>query len=218
MCIRGLFLLLLCSLPGLGQAAEARLVHGAGTLPQRSWAVSLNTGLDYGELLIYTVKGDYGVTDRLQVGLSGGYFLVTGSASLPVTYNVLRSADESHFLSVQTAPGYVWFNLLAADLKAFRIDPTLAYEFRFGAERRGGLFAKVGTQHYYGKPGSDVFNKLFDATAANRTVWAHGWKGSAGVQYQTGRHFSLAAEGGAITRLTFRQPAPIVHLGFTWGF
>lgn len=214
----GLLLLFLCSFPGFGQATEAKLVHGAGTLPQRSWAISLNTGVDYGELIGYTVQGDYGVTDRLQVGLSGGYFFVMGTAGIPVTFNVFRSADDTHHLSVHAAPGYLWFHFFSAELKAFRIDPTLAYEFRFGAARRGGVFAKLGTQHYYGKVGSDLLDTLFDATAANTTRWGHAWKGSAGVQYQTGRHFSLAAEAGAVTRLTFRRAAPIVHLGFTWGF
>lgn len=202
----------------MASAAEPKMPSGGATLPHGTWAVSLNTGFSSPTPIGYNLNLDYGATDCLQVGLTGSYLVVTASGGISAAYDLLCNPEGAHHLSLRTSPQYLYLNGIFAEIKAFVLDPTLAYEYRWGDDKQTGLFVKAGTQHYYAKVSGDIFAALFDTTARNTTTWAHAFRFSGGIQHQFGHRFSMSAEAGLLTRLRFNKSAPQARLGFTWAF
>lgn len=211
---------IVCGVVGMANNlfAQARLVNGAGTLPQGDFAVSLNTGFSSPAPLAYSVGVDYGITDCVQLGATGSYFILTASGGLAAGVDFLCAQGSGHHLGLRMNPSYLYLNGIFAELKALILDPTIAYEYRWGTEQKTGLFVKGGTQHYYAKVRSDIFRTLFDTTDAGTTTWAHGVRFSAGLQHQFGNRFSMTGEGGVLARMRFTKAAPQARLGFTWAF
>lgn len=142
----------LFSIPLFGQT----LVHGAGTLPKRTWGFTLNAGMDVPETLIYSVRVDHGVTGRFQLGLGCSSLFLTNTFSAYSKFNFWKTGDNSDFISVYFDPSVdyvaltVWSFLGARSFASLK--GGLSYEHRFSAEKEGdlGLYIKAGIVHFIG--------------------------------------------------------------------
>ena len=180
--------------------------NGATTLSQGVSTFSLNLGADLPEPLGYSLRFDHGVTDKLQLGVSGGYWGDVGTAALHSRMNLLESSDRRHYFGVEFDVGYVHADesLNDKDEDIYRSDilslqPNFAYEFRLGAERRTGIFLKAGSIH------------LFDL---DRSDTGEGGRFLAGIQHRFGESFSMTLHGGVLV------PGAVVltKLGFAWAY
>jgi hypothetical protein len=198
--------------------AAPRLLHGAGTLPQGDKAVSLGIGASLPQQAGYNLAFDYGVTDWLQLGASGGYAVLVATAGLTSAVDFLAHQDSGHHVGLRFNPHFVYLNGIFAEMSSWVFDPTLAYEYQFGTNRQTGLFVKAGTQHWRAKVKDNIIGVLFDAGEINITKWAHTLRFSGGVQHQFGQGFSLTAEGGALTRMRLNKAIAQGQVGLAWAF
>lgn len=199
--------------------AKAKLAEGAGTLPKGTGAFSLDLGIGTPGPLLYDVRYEFGITDRFQLGVRGTTVAITAGAGLPAAFNLFTSGDGAHLVGLRMSPSYTYLNAFGlVKLHAFTIDPTLAYEYRWGAERRGGFFVKAGSAHIYAKVTDDIFSGFFGTAATSTKTWAHALQGKLGFQQRMGEKFSLVLEGGAVTNLSNKNILPAFKLGLTWAF
>lgn len=212
-----LFIVLLIAISSSVWAGQASLVNGAGTLPQGDMGFSLDLGFDMPEPIVTAVTFDYGVTERLQLGVNASYGGLMYGGGLRSAYQFWQSEDESHFLAFRFSPSYVSIFAWIAELEMLVFDPTVAYEYRWG-EKKGGVFVKAGTQHDYVVARSDVLNALFDASTADQSFWSHAIRSSVGVQQQIGDHFSVTLEAAYFFGLSKIKNFPGGKLGLTWTF
>ena len=69
------FVLACCLLGRQAFASDQKLVHGAGTLPHLTSAFTLSVGGEMPTPLVYALRYDIGLGNRVQLGLSGSWFL-----------------------------------------------------------------------------------------------------------------------------------------------
>jgi len=197
-------------------AEKKKLVAGAGTLPKGSPAVSLDLGIDYPFTIGYSAQFDYGVLDRWQIGIGGNFLGVAGTVFLNNKLNLFRSANDAHHLSLLFNAGYFQFNFWWK-LKMIPLEPSLAYEYRFGEERKGGLYVKLGTHHWYTwSHSAEYFWKLIPPNP--QKSWQNGFDGTLGFQHMIGETFSISVEGAIITRGFFKYAVPGGKLGLHWAY
>lgn len=208
-------------------ASDQKLVNGAGTLNSTTTAFSLNLGLDVPEPLLYGVRFDFGIGDRVQLGLSGAFFFVFNTLGLNTMVNVFKTQNDSDFISIYFNPSVLHLANFAVEedesvvnIWALLLRPGLAYEHRFGAERRTGLYTKIGSIHLLAASAGGkllVEDLTTNASAINITP---GW------QHTFGERFSLTTEGSltiplqryATAKTRTSQLGYGAKVGLTWAF
>ncbi len=140
-----------------------RLVSGAGTLKGGELGLSLDLGLSLPEPLFTGVRLDAGLGDRVQLGASVSTIFLITTASLHGMFNFLKTADDSHFLSLYLVPTFmhlhnIWYEDSndARNVFLFMLQPGLAYEYRFKQEKRTGIYLKAGTANILAENRSGV--------------------------------------------------------------
>jgi hypothetical protein len=196
---------------------KAKLLHGAGTLPKGDWAFSLDLGFANPAPALYDIRFDWGISDRFQLGVIGSSIIISNVIAIPVGVNAFTSRDGAHLLGFRLTPGYTHINYFGlAKFQTFTIDPTLAYEYRWGETRNGGFFVEAGSAHIYSKVTDDFLNGFFGITGTTTTQWIHGIRGNVGFQQLIGDRFSVSLKGGALTNFSNWNVLPTFALGLTW--
>lgn len=184
------FVLACCLLGRQAFASDQKLTHGAGTLPHLTSAFTLSVGGEMPTPLVYALRYDIGLGNRVQLGLSGSWFLGITAVEIHSMFNVLKPDSDRDFLSLYLNPGFInisgfIFELPDVNLATFLLAPGVAYEHRFGDRRRIGLYAKVGAM------------MLVGGTLDGEFVWGLGLMGidfRVGFQALLGKHFSITLE------------------------
>lgn len=220
-----IFYLLAMGLCQQAFASDQKLVHGAGTLPHLTSAVTLNIGGEFPTPIIYDLQYDIGLGNRVQLGLSATalLFWIYGSGNMfgievHSMFNVLKSDRDSDFLSLYLNPGIFIINDLfvallgPSNLTFFFARPGIAYEHRFGDNRHIGLYVKVGTL----LPVGVISNGEF--VGGGLSVSELPIDIRVGLQALLGRRFSIALEPMLMWGPTFDQPYFGVKGALTWAF
>lgn len=154
-------------------ASNQKLMNGAGTMPSGLVGLSFDLGLDVPEPIFYGVRADFGLGDRVQLGVGGSFFVAANSFGVFSLFNVAKSKAEDHFLSFYLNPSVLHFSNLFAEEDAgtthifiFLLNPGVAYEHRFGLEKKSGVYLKLGTMHLIGISGGGTF---FDGFGSDTT-------------------------------------------------
>lgn len=198
-------------------ASGQRLVHGAGTIPSGSIALSLDLGLDLPEPFLYGVRLDFGVGDRVQLGVGTTAIGVINLVGIYSTFNVFKSENESDFISLYLIPSliHVTGSLFEEDaggsgnVVLFFVKPGIAYEHRFGDERRTGLYFKAGTIHFLA--GTDGGNFAWGSFGTDTMAISM----FPGFQHNFSERFSLAVEAGVYLSLKGHTVIHITSSGMT---
>jgi len=190
-----LFSVILTLIAGQSFASDQKLVFGAGTIPSRDVAVSLDLGIQLPEPLLYGVRADFGIGDRVQLGIGGTYWGIFAGGGLYSTFNILRNKSKRDFLSLYFNPGFIYARSLLfsedpndSHVFLFYLRPGAAYEHRFGEERRTAVYGKLGAALGLGSSANGKIKWASfstDSTAITITP---------GFQHNFGGMFSLAAE------------------------
>jgi len=201
------------------RASDQNLVHGAGTLPNLTSAITLSMGFEFPTPCIYAVRYDIGLGNRVQLGLSASVLGSMNAVEIHSMFNILKSANDSDFLSLYVNPSIFHmdnfipipfigeYSLVFSFLKS-----GVAYEHRFGAERRIGLYVKIGVF----VPMVGVFDGEFGWPAQKRALLMDG---RAGFQALLDKSFSIVLEPWMI--LFYEQDARVFFGGkaaLTWAF
>jgi hypothetical protein len=173
-------------------ASDQKLVHGAGTLPHLNSAFTLSAGFEMPTPMIYSLRYDIGLGNRVQLGISGSVLLFMNAVEIHSMFNVLKSASDRDFLSLYFNPSFQNLNhplfelMLGRTMNIFLLAPGVAYEHRFGKKRNVGLYAKVNAWVVLGQiiDGKFVFGGQ-ERTSIDIRV---------GLQALFGEHFSIALE------------------------
>jgi len=208
------------SLPAV--ASDQKLVNGAGTLKGGTFAFSLDLGLDIPEPLLYGLRLDVGLGDRVQIGVGTTIFVAMNTFGLSSKFTLFQTEEESDFLSVYLDPsivhlaGFAFDDDLGSSVWIFLLRTGLAYEHRFGTERRTGLYVKVGSLHLLGATANgQFFGGGFGSDTTAITI-------TPGIQYTTGRRFAGALEGMIAFPLSGIQSSVDVgyggKIGLSWFF
>jgi hypothetical protein len=91
-------------------AQEVEMPQGAVTLSPGVTTFSINWGVDLPEPEVYSLRFDRGITENIQLGVSGGYLNDLSTANLHGRLNVLRSHDRVHFVAASPNHSRVWGN------------------------------------------------------------------------------------------------------------
>jgi hypothetical protein len=194
--MRRLFLLSLftcCLMVQPALASDQKLVHGAGTLPHLTSAITVSGGFELSTPLLYAIRYDIGLGNRVQLGLSASLLMVMNVVEMHSMFNILKSEYDSDFLSLYINPTiFHSYNILLPFLNAYSIGSIflkagIAYEHRFGAERHVGLYLKIG--HYI--PIASVNDEEFRWATPESD---YGIEGRVGLQALLGEGFSIALE------------------------
>jgi hypothetical protein len=215
-----LLLFFACFLMGRpATASDQNLVHGAGTLPHLTSAVTLSIGAEFPAPLIYAVRYDIGLGNRVQLGISASALGVMNALEIHSMFNILKTESESDFLSLYVNPSIFHmdnfipipfigeYSLVFSFLKS-----GVAYEHRFGAERNIGLYVKIGAFI----PIVGVFNGEFSWGARSSALLLDG---RVGFQALLDESFSIALEPWMIC--FYEQDARMFFAGkaaLTWAF
>lgn len=158
-----LFCLVIIIIPASAWPSDQRLVNGAGTLKGGEFALSLDLGLSLPEPLFTGVRFDAGLGDRVQLGGSVSTIFLVTTASVNSMFNVLKSQNDSHFLSLYLVPTFmhlrdIWYENSNDERNVFLflLQPGLAYEYRFKEEKRTGIYLKAGTANILAENKSGV--------------------------------------------------------------
>lgn len=141
-----------------GVASERSTVVGAAPLSKGKSSVGFSLGADLPEPLIYGVRYDFGISDRVQLGLGGSTFIIANTFGIYTLFNFLKNPSETDFLSLYITPALLHFEeALLLDENpgdnnffVFFLQEGLAYEHRFGADNGNGVFLKLGADHTLG--------------------------------------------------------------------
>lgn len=186
-------------------AIEPNMVNGAAPLPKGKRAFSLDFGADLPEPILYGARFDWGLTKRYQFGVAGNFLGVLGSLGFNNTLNFFRDRHRAHFLSFHFSP-----TLLVSKFDvSLAVNPSLAYEWRYGKRKPSGLFFKFETLSFVDLDSEDL-------TIGERVT--HSWRWLTGLQIQSGKRFAFTIEAGIFAEMDFQNPFPMGKLGFTWGF
>ncbi len=124
---------------GYAFSSDQKLAHGAGTLPHLISTITLSVGLEVPTPMGYALHYDIGLGNRVQLGLSVSAWGVSNFIEINSMFNVLKTTNDSDFLSLYLNPSFVIGWLASISLRA-----GIAYEHRFGDVRRFGLYTKIG--------------------------------------------------------------------------
>jgi hypothetical protein len=199
-------------------ASDQKLVHGAGTLPHLTSAITLSLGYEFPTPFIYAIRYDIGLGNCVQLGLSASLSGLVNTVDMHSMFNILKTENDSDFLSLYINPTIYQTNIFIPFLNIYRsnailINSGIAYEHRFGAERRIGLYLKTGAHIPIGVGIDDEFvwvtpESLFMLFMID---------GRVGFQALLGESFSIALEPWMIC--FFEKDARIQYGGkvaFTW--
>lgn len=210
-------------------ASGQKLVNGAGTIPSRTFAFGFDMGYTLPEPLLFGMRLDAGVGDRFQIGIGGSVWGVVNAFGINTTSNIIKDADDTHFLSLYLNPYFLHFSNIFFDeegtdtkVMVFFLQPGLAYEYRFGENHNTGLYLKAGTMHLIG---ATADGRFFGATwGTDSTLLTL----SPGFQHNFGGSFALALEPVVYVALkqfqgatTGNTSSPFMVLGkasLTWTF
>lgn len=204
----GVLVALLLAAPA--RATDLATPHGASTLPGGTAAFGIELGVDYPDPLGAGLRFDYGVTDRVQTGVSVSWFLVLLAATGHAKLGLLRSADDAHSVSVEGSLGYfrAWdLFWTGRNVDALTARTGLGYELRPWSSRRTGLYVKAGSVHI-------LADNDIDYAALDEEESGHAARFTAGVQHQFGESFTLNLQGS----VHVPGAQPLGKLGFTWTF
>ena len=125
---------------GRAFASDQKLVHGAGTLPHMTSAITLSGGFELQTPIFYALRYDIRFGNRVQLGLSASVLENIFVAEMHSMFNVLKTVRCSDFFSLYLNPTYVYFkDFFLADWKLILLAPGVAYEHRCGKSRRVGF-------------------------------------------------------------------------------
>jgi hypothetical protein len=130
---------------GQARGSDQKLVHGAGTLPHLTSAVTLSAGLVIPQPSIYALGYNIGLGNRVQLGLFACILGIYNTIEINSLFNVLKTANDANFLSLYFNPNISQI-LIFDNFTSFTLRTGIAYEHRFGDKRRIGLYVKLGTQ------------------------------------------------------------------------
>lgn len=203
-------------------AGDRKMVNGAGTLQDDTWAFSLDLGGAYPEPVIYGVRFDRGIGERFQLGVTGTSLIVLNTLAINALFNVLKTDNDSDFFSLYLTPSVVHATEFGFEEEetienvfVFTVQPGIAYEHRFGQERNTGLFAKLGSFYVLGAGAEGGFELVPIST--NTTIITFG----GGIQHNFGGKFSLSGEAGG--GVLFGKVSQVIDfmlfkVGLTWAF
>lgn len=190
-------------------ASENRnLVNGAGTLSKGKKTLGFNLGLDFPGPLLYGIQFDWGVVDRFQLGFMGSTFGVLSSFGPTSTFNVYRSKNERHFLSLFFSPqAFIYIeDWSVAEIFVF-LNPALIYEIRNGTGKHG-FYLKTGTLSNIQVADGSVYG--FDS------YWNHSFTAHLGFQ-KSFKRAAFTFEMGIIKPLNNDFALPVGRVGWMWG-
>jgi len=139
---RLLLVLAIFLISGQAIASDQKLAHGAGTLPHLTRAFTLSLGLEFPTPVLYALQYDIGLGNRVQLGFSASV-LLAAAIEINSMFNVLKTANDSDFLSLYFNPG-IYIVLFYGVFVTPTLRTGIAYEHRFGDNRRFGLYTKIG--------------------------------------------------------------------------
>lgn len=200
-------------------AMASEFIHGAGTMTAGTKAFTLELGADFTTPALANIRFDFGVGDRVQLGVSGMYWGIAANAGIHTTFNLMTSATQKHLLSFQFNPQYIYLaEIITSGFHAAALDPKLTYEYRFGEELRSGVFTSAGPMLVYlQQNGNGIFGELFGATT-NFSGWGYGYRASVGIQHRTSGRMNISGELGAISQRDLSRFRPIGKLALGWAF
>ena len=176
-------------------ASDQKLAHGAGTLPHLNGAITLSVGLELPTPMGYALQYDRGFGNRVQLGLSVSAWGVMNMIEINSMFNVLKTANDSDFLSLYLNPSLAFGWVVNVFLRA-----GIAYEHRFGDVRRFGLYTKIGV----------LVPSMFSLVGLD-------WR--LGFQALLGKRFSITLEPMILFDLpTFEEPLRVGKVALTWAF
>ena len=123
-------------------ASDQKLAHGAGTLPHLTHTFTLSLGLENPTPLLYALQYDIGLGTRVQLGFLASVLVFINTIEINSMFNVLKTANDSDFLSLYFNPGINIVVLYGFGILTLRTG--IAYEHRFGDKRRFGIYTKIG--------------------------------------------------------------------------
>jgi hypothetical protein len=165
-----LFFFACCLLGRPALASDQKLVHGAGTLPHLTSAITLSVGAE--------------MPTPVQLGIAASVTWIFNSVEIHSMFNVFNTARDSDFLSLYLNPGIL---NAKGDDTYFGFRTGIAYEHRFGNQRHIGLYTKVSVLVPLVQI-SDGNARWIDSTDMIGLDWR------AGFQVLTGERFSIAVE------------------------
>jgi hypothetical protein len=100
---------------------------------------------------LYSLRYDFGLGDRIQIGLSNWLWTppIT-AAEVHFLFNFLKTAKESDFLSIYLNPnigdwGLIYYSDFSDTSYTYLgLNSGVAYEHRFGSKRPIGVYVKFG--------------------------------------------------------------------------
>lgn len=200
-----------------GEASSAPLAHGASVLPKGTSAFSLGGGYSFPEPVVYSLRYDRGVLDRLQLGISGGTIGIIGTATIHTKLNLVKTKDEAIWWSFHFDPSFFYYRFLFANFDAYLQNIATSFEYRFGNKKRTGVFANTGViLSFINVRGSSL--TLFDNSATNTTLLPIFFRGSGGIQHSLTEHFSIALEAGDTLNLSKSKSQINGLFRLTWTF
>jgi len=177
-------------------ASDQKLAHGAGTLPHLTSALTLSLGFQILTPQLYSLQYDIGLGNSVQLGLSTCTWPSTLLVEIHSMFNVLKTANDSDFLSLYLNPGigstgigplYVapdLYNDSYTDYRYLGFSFGVAYEHRFGSKRRVGLYTKIGV----------LVLKGYELGKFRESNVDFGYGGMVGFQALIGERFSITVE------------------------
>ena len=198
-------------------ASDQKLAHGAGTLPHLTSAVTVSGGVEIPTPIVYALRYDIGLGNRVQLGLAASAMVGVGwmiGVEVHSMVNFLKTASDSDFLSFYLNPGlFILDDFLFIDnMTLFLVRPGVAYEHRFGDKRRVGLYVKVGALMLLG---GTINGEFFDLELTPETVIIDC---RAGLQALLGKRFSIALEPMVYLGPSIDQPFLGGKGALTWAF
>ncbi len=135
----------------------------------------------------------------MQLGLSASSFIIFNTVGVNSLFNILRSNNESHFVSLYVNPWALNFNSFLVDDDSteddwniggawfFVIQTGVGYEYKFGEEKRGGVYIKAGPDYLIGGNVDGYFFGTFGTDVVLLSI-------KSGFHHMLGNSFSLGIE------------------------
>ncbi|UCB46856.1 MAG: hypothetical protein JSV25_05395 [Spirochaetota bacterium] len=205
-----LFFFACCVMFQQALASDQKLVHGAGTLPHLTSAITVSGGFEIPTLLIYAIRYDIGLGNRVQLGLSASLLGVVNAVEMHSMLNIIKTESDSDFLSIYINPTIShMYNVFLPFLNVYSLGSIflksgVAYEHRFGAERHIGLYLKIGSYI----PIASMFDEEFRWVTSKSE---YGIDGRVGFQALLGEGLSIALEPWMIC--FFKKDAQQMYYG-----
>jgi hypothetical protein len=183
------FFLTFFLISGQAFASDRKLVHGAGTLPHLTSAFTLSAGFEMPTPIIYALRYDIGLGNRVQLGVSSSVLFLINTVEVHSMFNVLKSASDRDFVSLYLNPSFADLNnpfSMSRNKNIFLLAPGVAYEHRFGRKRNVGIYTKVNANVLIGEI---IYGRFVlggrEATTIDFRI---------GLQALLGEHFSISLE------------------------